>query len=32
VSQAIWTAIQSVLSGGKSPQDALNTAQQSVGK
>jgi multiple sugar transport system substrate-binding protein len=31
VSQAIWTAIQSVISGGKSPQDALNTAQQSVG-
>jgi multiple sugar transport system substrate-binding protein len=31
VSQAIWTAIQSVLAGGKSPQDALNTAQQSVG-
>jgi multiple sugar transport system substrate-binding protein len=30
VSQAIWTAIQAALSGGSSPQDALNAAQKSA--
>ena len=30
VSQAVWTAIQSALSGSKSVQDALNTAQGQI--
>ncbi|MEJ2666393.1 MAG: extracellular solute-binding protein [Deinococcales bacterium] len=30
VSQAVWTAIQSALSGAQSVQDALNTAQQTI--
>jgi len=28
VSQAVWTAIQAVLTGQATPQAALNTAQQ----
>ena len=30
ISQAVWTAIQSALSGSKSVQDALNTAQSQI--
>ena len=30
ISQAVWTAIQSALSGSKSVQDALNTAQGQI--
>jgi multiple sugar transport system substrate-binding protein len=30
ISQAVWTAIQAALSGSKSVQDALNTAQSQV--
>jgi multiple sugar transport system substrate-binding protein len=30
ISQAVWTAIQSALSGAKSVQDALNTAQSQI--
>jgi multiple sugar transport system substrate-binding protein len=30
ISQAVWTAIQAALSGSKSVQDALNTAQGQV--
>ncbi|WP_225101090.1 extracellular solute-binding protein [Streptomyces sp. CoH27] len=32
ISQPMWTAVQSALSGGKSPQAALDTAQASAGK
>jgi multiple sugar transport system substrate-binding protein len=32
ISQPMWTAVQAALSGGKSPQDALNTAQSSAQK
>ncbi|MBK3640191.1 extracellular solute-binding protein [Streptomyces sp. MBT33] len=32
ISQPMWTAVQAALSGGKSPQDALATAQQSAQK
>ncbi len=32
ISQPMWTAVQSALSGGKSPQDALATAQSSAEK
>ena len=32
ISQPMWTAVQSALSGGKSPADALKTAQSSAGK
>ncbi|OLZ74349.1 ABC transporter substrate-binding protein [Streptomyces sp. IMTB 2501] len=32
ISQPMWTAVQSALSGGKSPQSALDTAQASVRK
>ncbi|MEV0638437.1 extracellular solute-binding protein [Streptomyces sp. NPDC050619] len=32
ISQPMWTAVQSALSGGKSPQDALDTAQSSAEK
>jgi multiple sugar transport system substrate-binding protein len=31
ISQQLWTAVQSALSGGKSPQAALDTAQAAVG-
>jgi multiple sugar transport system substrate-binding protein len=30
ISQAVWTAIQAALSGSKSVQDALNTAQSQI--
>ncbi|WP_107101406.1 sugar ABC transporter substrate-binding protein [Streptacidiphilus griseoplanus] len=30
ISQQLWTAVQSALSGGKSPQDALTAAQQAA--
>ncbi|MCL2729806.1 MAG: extracellular solute-binding protein [Actinomycetia bacterium] len=30
ISEQMWTAVQSALSGGKSPQDALAAAQQAV--
>jgi multiple sugar transport system substrate-binding protein len=30
ISQAVWTAIQSALSGPKSVQDALNTARGQI--
>jgi multiple sugar transport system substrate-binding protein len=30
ISQAVWTAIQAALSGSKSVQDALNTAQGQI--
>jgi multiple sugar transport system substrate-binding protein len=30
ISQAVWTAIQSALSGSKSVNDALNTAQGQI--
>ncbi|MGI5230677.1 sugar ABC transporter substrate-binding protein [Actinoallomurus sp. CA-142502] len=30
ISQQLWTAVQSALSGGKSPQGALDTAQQAA--
>ncbi|WP_030616091.1 sugar ABC transporter substrate-binding protein [Streptomyces fulvoviolaceus] len=32
ISEPMWTAVQSALSGGKSPQDALDTAQSSAEK
>ena len=32
LSQPMWTAVQSALSGGKSPQAALDTAQTAAGK
>ncbi|MER5600036.1 extracellular solute-binding protein [Streptomyces sp. NPDC002265] len=32
ISQPLWTAVQSALSGGKSPKDALATAQTAAGK
>ncbi|MGW7422821.1 sugar ABC transporter substrate-binding protein [Streptomyces sp. NPDC054813] len=32
ISQPLWTAVQAALSGSKSPQDALNTAQSSAQK
>ncbi|WP_330262329.1 sugar ABC transporter substrate-binding protein [Streptomyces griseorubiginosus] len=32
ISQPMWTAVQSAVSGGKSPQDALDTAQTAAGK
>ncbi|MER7184523.1 extracellular solute-binding protein [Streptomyces hyaluromycini] len=32
ISQPLWTAVQSALSGGKSPQDALAAAQSSAQK
>ncbi|MFJ1972446.1 extracellular solute-binding protein [Streptomyces sp. NPDC087903] len=32
ISQPLWTAVQSALSGGKSPQAALDTAQSSAEK
>jgi multiple sugar transport system substrate-binding protein len=32
ISQPMWTAVQSALSGGKSPQDALDTAQTAADK
>jgi multiple sugar transport system substrate-binding protein len=32
ISQAVWTAIQSALSGSKSVQDSLNTAQSQIDK
>ncbi|MET7703334.1 extracellular solute-binding protein [Streptomyces sp. NPDC005485] len=32
ISQPLWTAVQSSLSGGKSPKDALSTAQSAAGK
>ncbi|WEO93482.1 extracellular solute-binding protein [Streptomyces sp. FXJ1.172] len=32
ISQPMWTAVQAALSGGKSPQAALDTAQASAGK
>ncbi|MFE9442853.1 extracellular solute-binding protein [Streptomyces sp. NPDC006602] len=32
ISQPMWTAVQSALSGGKSPKDALDTAQSSAEK
>ncbi|MFJ3305222.1 extracellular solute-binding protein [Streptomyces sp. NPDC086549] len=32
ISQPMWTAVQAALSGGKSPQDALATAQSSAQK
>jgi multiple sugar transport system substrate-binding protein len=32
ISQPMWTAVQSALSGSKSPQSALDTAQASAGK
>jgi len=32
ISQPLWTAVQSALSGGKSPQDALSTAQSAASK
>ncbi|MEU9154604.1 extracellular solute-binding protein [Streptomyces sp. NPDC048417] len=32
ISQPLWTAVQAALSGGRSPQDALNTAQSSAQK
>ncbi|MGQ4388016.1 sugar ABC transporter substrate-binding protein [Streptomyces sp. SAS_270] len=32
ISQPLWTAVQSSLSGGKSPKDALSTAQAAAGK
>ncbi|MFJ9908413.1 extracellular solute-binding protein [Streptomyces sp. NPDC101152] len=32
ISQPMWTAVQAALSGSKSPQDALNTAQSSAQK
>jgi multiple sugar transport system substrate-binding protein len=32
ISQPMWTAVQSALSGGKSPQAALDTAQTAAGK
>jgi multiple sugar transport system substrate-binding protein len=32
ISQPMWTAVQAALSGSKSPQDALETAQSSARK
>ncbi|MFJ2155666.1 extracellular solute-binding protein [Streptomyces sp. NPDC087856] len=32
ISQPLWTAVQSALSGGKSPQAALDVAQSAAGK
>ncbi|MGW5650672.1 sugar ABC transporter substrate-binding protein [Streptomyces humi] len=32
ISQPMWTAVQSALSGGRSPQDALDTAQAAARK
>ncbi|MEV0742653.1 extracellular solute-binding protein [Streptomyces sp. NPDC050549] len=32
ISQPMWTAVQSALSGGKAPQAALDTAQTAAGK
>jgi multiple sugar transport system substrate-binding protein len=32
ISQPLWTAVQAALSGGKSPQDALDAAQAAAGK
>ncbi|MER7841402.1 extracellular solute-binding protein [Streptomyces sp. NPDC096040] len=32
ISQPLWTAVQAALSGSKSPQEALNTAQSSAQK
>ncbi|WP_329331373.1 extracellular solute-binding protein [Streptomyces sp. NBC_00663] len=32
ISQPMWTAVQAALSGGKSPQDAMDTAQASAQK
>ncbi|MGW4910624.1 sugar ABC transporter substrate-binding protein [Streptomyces sp. NPDC004270] len=32
ISQPLWTAVQAALSGSRSPQDALNTAQSSAQK
>ncbi|MFE5035946.1 extracellular solute-binding protein [Streptomyces sp. NPDC056683] len=32
ISQPLWTAVQATLSGGKSPQDALDAAQAAAGK
>jgi multiple sugar transport system substrate-binding protein len=32
ISQQLWTAVQSALSGGKSPKDALDAAQQAAQK
>jgi ABC-type glycerol-3-phosphate transport system substrate-binding protein len=32
ISQEVWTAIQAALSGTKSVQDALNTAQSQISK
>ena len=32
ISQPMWTAVQAALSGSKSPQDAMDTAQSSAQK
>jgi multiple sugar transport system substrate-binding protein len=32
ISQPLWTAVQAALSGGKSPQAALDEAQSAAGK
>ncbi|MEU3894815.1 extracellular solute-binding protein [Streptomyces sp. NPDC045251] len=32
ISEAMWTAVQSALSGGQSPKDALSEAQEAAGK
>ncbi len=32
ISQPMWTAVQAALSGGNSPQAALDTAQQTAAK
>ncbi|MFE4720372.1 sugar ABC transporter substrate-binding protein, partial [Streptomyces sp. NPDC056728] len=32
ISQPMWTAVQAALSGGKSPKEALDTAQSSARK